>query len=236
MRCPRVLVAAVFAAAAAVPVSVQAQALTDHFDTYTAGSPIAGQGGWETWDNAPAANANVVNNQSFTTPNSLRVSGAADIVHQFTGVNSGIWYVRVQTFVPSTSTGELFFILLNQYAPLGPNNNWSVQLALCRAGCTTAGAVAGFAANIGGSDVPGLAVAPLVLDQWVEARVEINFGANTYSIFYNHQLMETLPWTQTGTLQLQAVDLFSNNINEGYMDSFHLNTVLPVDLTTFKVE
>jgi hypothetical protein len=235
MRCPRVLVAIVFAAA--VPVSVQAQALTDHFDTYTAGTPIAGQGGWETWDNAPGANANVVNNQSFTTPNSLRISGAADIVHTFTGVNSGIWYARVQTFVPSTSTGELFFILLNQYVSGSPaSDNWSVQLALCRTGCSTLGTVPGFAANLGGSDVVGSATAPLVLDQWVEARVEINFGTNTYSIFYNHQLMETLAWTQTGTLQLQAVDLFSNAINEGYMDSFHMSTVLPVDLTTFQVE
>jgi hypothetical protein len=234
MRCPRVLVAAVLAA---VPVSVQAQALTDHFDTYAAGSTIAGQGGWETWDNNPAADATVVNNQAFTVPNSLRISGGADIVHTFTGVNSGIWYARVQTFVPSTSTGELFFILLNQYVSGNPGaNNWSVQLALCRTGCSTAGVVPGFAANLGGSDVVGSAVAPLVLDQWVEARVEINFTANTYSIFYNHQLMETLPWQQTGTLQLQAVDLFSNAINEGYMDSFHLNTVLPVDLTTFAVE
>jgi hypothetical protein len=233
MRFPRVLVAAILAA---VPVTVQAQALTDHFDTYTAGSTSAGQGGWETWDNAPGANATVVNNQSFTTPNSLRISGAADIVHQFTGVNSGIWYARVQTFVPSTATGELFFILLNQYAPLGPNNNWSVQVALCRTGCTTGGAVAGQVANIGGSDVAGTALAPLITDQWVELRAEINLTANTYSIFYNQQLMETLPWTQTGTLQLQAVDLFSNLNNEGYMDSFHLNTVLPVDLTTFKVE
>lgn len=231
MRCPRVLVAAVLAA---VPVSVQAQALTDHFDTYAAGSTIAGQGGWETWDNAPGADATVVNNQSFTTPNSLRVSGAADVVHRFTGINSGIWYARVQTFVPSTATGDLFYILLNQYAPLGTNNNWSVQLALCRTGCVSG--VAGTAANLGGSDVVGSATAPLVLDQWVEARVEINFAANTYSIFYNHQLMETLPWTQTGTLQLEAVDLFSQSNTEGYMDSFHLNTVLPVDLTTFKVE
>jgi hypothetical protein len=234
MRCPRVLVAAVFAA---VPVSLHAQALTDHFDTYTAGSTIAGQGGWETWDNLPGNDATVVNNQSFTTPNALRVSGPADIVHQFTGVNTGIWFARVQTFVPSTSTGELFFILLNEYVSGTPTaNNWSVQLALCRTGCSTAGVVAGRATNLGGTDVVGTASAPLVLDQWVEARVEINFATNTYSIFYNHQLLETLAWQTTGTNQLAAVDLFSNALNEGYMDSFHLSTVLPVELTGFEVQ
>jgi hypothetical protein len=233
MRCPRVLVAAVLAA---VPASVHAQALTDHFDTYTAGSTIAGQGGWETWDNNAGANATVVTTQSFTSPNSLQINGAADIVHQFTGVNSGTWYARIQTFVPSTASGELFYILMNQYAPVTGPNNWSVQVALCRTGCITAGVVPGQVANLGGSDVVGSAIAPLVLDQWVELRAEINFTANTYSVFYNHQLMETLPWTQTGTLQLAAVDLFSNQNTTGFMDSFHLNTVLPVDLKGFQVE
>jgi hypothetical protein len=176
-----------------------------------------------------------VNTQSFTTPNSLQINGAADVVHQFTGINSGTWYARIQTFVPSTASGELFYILLNQYQHLGPYN-WSAQVALCRTGCITAGVVPGQVANLGGTDVAGSAIAPLVLDQWVELRAEINFTANTYSVFYNHQLMETLPWTQTGTLQLAAVDLFSNQNTTGFMDSFHLNTVLPVDLTGFKVE
>jgi hypothetical protein len=235
MRFSRALAAVVFFA---IPASVHAQFFADSFDTYAAGSTIAGQGGWETWDNAPAANTTVVNTQAFSVPNSLAISGAADIVHQFTGVNtagSPTWFVRVQTFVPSTASGDMFFILLNQYVPGSvTDDNWSVQVALCRTGCITG--TPGTVANIGGSDVAGTATVPLILDQWVELRAEINFTANTYSIFYNQQLVETLPWTQTGTIQLAAVDLFSQSNTVGFMDSFFLNQTLPVELTGFSVK
>ena len=85
---------------AAAPATVEAQFFTENFDSYVAGSTIAGQGGWETWDNNPGANTTVSNTQSFSSPNSLLVAGPADIVHQFAGVNSGIWYIRTRTFTP----------------------------------------------------------------------------------------------------------------------------------------
>ena len=224
-------------AVAAIPAAADAQIFfAEDFDTYANGSTIAGQGGWETWDNAPGANTTVTNAQSFTVPHSLAVSGPADIVHQFTGANaaaSATWFARIQTFVPSTATGDMFFILLNQYAPLGANNNWSVQVALCQAGCISG--TPGMVANLGGSDVLGTATAPLITNQWVELRVEINFTANTYSVFYNQQLLETLPWQQTGTAQIQAVDLFSQSNTVGFMDGFYLDETLPVELTGFSV-
>lgn len=235
MRFPWVLAVL---ALATIPATADAQIFfAEDFDTYANGSNIAGQGGWETWDNAPSANTTVTNAQSFTTPNSLAVSGPADIVHQFTGANaaaSSTWFARIQTFVPSTAQGDMFFILLNQYAPLGSDNNWSVQVALCRAGCIsgTPNAVA----NLGGTDVAGSATAPLITDQWVELRVEINFTANTYSVFYNNQLLETLPWQQTGTAQIAAVDLFSQSNTVGFMDGFYLDETLPVELSGFQVE
>jgi hypothetical protein len=234
MRLSRVLA---FLAVAAIPAAADAQIFfAEDFDTYANGSTIAGQGGWETWDNAPGADTTVTNAQSFTAPHSLAVSGAADIVHQFVGANaaaSATWFARIQTFVPSTASGDMFFILLNQYAPLGPNNNWSVQVALCRTGCISG--TPGMVANLGGSDVAGTATVPLIMDQWVELRVEINFTANTYSVFYNNQLMETLPWQQTGTAQIQAVDLFSQSNTVGFMDGFYLDETLPVELTGFSV-
>lgn len=233
MRFSRVLA---FLAVAAIPASAHAQFFTDNFDTYANGSTIAGQGGWETWDNAAGANTTVVNTQSFTAPNSLAVSGPADIVHQFAGANaaaSATWFARVQTFVPSNASGDMFFILLNQYAPLGADNNWSVQVALCQTGCISG--TPGMVANLGGTDVPGAATVPLITNQWVELRVEINFTANTYSVFYNNQLLETLPWQQTGTAQVAAVDLFSQSNTVGFMDSFFLNQTLPVELSGFSV-
>jgi hypothetical protein len=221
---------------AAVPATVEAQFFSDNFDTYANGSTIAGQGGWETWDNNPAADTTVVNTQSFSAPNSLNVTGGADIVHRFTGVNSGIWYVRTRTFIPSTQTGEAWFILLNQYAPSAPDNNWSVQVVHCVTNCTTTGALPGQVVNLGGSDVPGTGTAPLITNQWVDIQVEINFGTNMYTVFYNGVLLDTKQWQLTGTNQLQAIDLFSNGSTQSFMDNVWVDTTVPVELQTFQIE
>ena len=220
---------------AAAPATVEAQFFTENFDSYVAGSTIAGQGGWETWDNNPAANTTVSNTQSFSSPNSLLVAGPADIVHQFTGVNSGIWYIRTRTFTPSTQSGEAWFILLNQYAPAGLQN-WSVQVVQCVTACTTAGATPGQVVNLGGSGTPGVGVAPMVTNQWVDIRVEVNFGTGMYSVFYNELLLDTQPWQASGANQLAAIDLFSNLSTESYMDNVWVDTTVPVDLQTFQVE
>lgn len=221
---------------AAVPATVEAQFFSDNFDAYANGSTIAGQGGWETWDNAAAANTTVVNTQSFSAPNSLNVSGAADIVHRFTGVNSGIWYVRTRTFVPSTQSGEAWFILLNQYAPLSTTNNWSVQVVQCVTNCLTTGAVPGQVVNLGGSDIPGVGTLPLITNAWVDIQVEINFSTNMYTVFYNGTQLDSQQWQLSGTNQLQAIDLFSNGSTVSFMDNVWVDVTVPVELQTFQIE
>jgi len=219
----------------AVPGVVQAQYFFDNFDAYVAGSGIMGQGGWTTWGGAPAANTTVVNTFSFSPPNSLAVSGPADIVHTFAGLTTGTWYARVRTYVPSTATGERFFIILNRYdggTCAGTGCNWSVQLSLCGgAGCPTLGVT-----NVGGSDFPGTGSTALVTNQWVDVVVEINLTANQYSIWYNNVLLDILPWTSTGDINIAAFDLFSSGSTESYMDNVWLDTTVPVELQTFTVE
>jgi hypothetical protein len=223
----------------AVPGVVQAQYFFDNFDAYVAGSTIAGQGGWETWGGAPGANTLVVNNFSYSAPNSLGVVGPADIVHQFAAVTTGTWWAKAQTYVPSTASGELYFIILNRYdggTCAGTDCNWSVQLALCRTGCTTTGVNPGFATNLGGTDVAGTGSTALLTNQWVEVLVEINLTANQYSIWYNNVLLDILPWTTTGDINVAAFDLYSNGSSESYMDDVWLHTTIPVELQTFTVE
>jgi hypothetical protein len=227
-------VSALVLLAAALPATVQAQFFSDGFDSYVTGSTIAGQGGWETWDNNPGADTIVTGAQFFSSPNSLFDAGPADIVHQFAGVSSGFWYAKARVYVPSTQTGEMWFIMLNTYAPLGVDN-WSVQVVMCVTACTTTGALPGMVVNFGGSDVPGVGSAPLITDQWVDLRVEVDLGANQYSVFYNGVLLDTQQWTITGNLQIQAFDLFSNASTESYMDDIWLDTTLPVELTGFTV-
>jgi hypothetical protein len=229
----------VAAVAFALPATVQAQAFFDNFDSYAAGSGIIGQGGWEGWGGSAGANAYVSNVQSYSSPNSLAVSGGADAVHQFAGITTGTWYAKTQTYVPSTQTGELFFIILNRYdggTCAGTDCNWSVQLAMCRTGCVTTGVNPGFATNVGGSDVAGTGSTALITDQWVEVIVEINLDANQYSIWYNNILLDILPWTQTGDINIACFDLFSNGSNESYMDNVWLDTSIPVELQSFDIE
>jgi hypothetical protein len=230
---------AVAVSAFALPAPVNAQSFgiffTDSFDTYATGSTIAGQGGWETWDNNPAADTTVVATQAFNPPNSLNVSGAADIVHQFAGVTSGTWHARVQTYVPSTQEGEMFFILMNTYV-VGTHNNpdWSAQIVFCNINCLGNG-IPGTVFSIGGGEVGGGGSLPLILDAWVEIRAQIDLTNNQYQLFYGGQLFETQQWTLTNPLQLQAMDLFSNGSTESYMDLAWVDTTAPVNLMIFSV-
>ena len=86
--------------AAVLPAGVEAQQFwQDSFDAYATGSPIAGQGGWETFDNNPAANAIVTNAPALSPPNALRISGPANVIRPFgTGAPTGDLYVKV--FIP----------------------------------------------------------------------------------------------------------------------------------------
>lgn len=220
--------------AVALPARVDAQFFVDNFDTYAAGSTIGGQGGWEPWDLNPAADTTVVNTQSFTPPNSLLIGGAADIVHEFAGVTSGVWHARAMVYIPSTHDGETYFILLNQYAPGGPNN-WSAQVNFCVQNCTSGGQP-GMVTSLGGSDVGGTGSIPLIVDQWVEIRAQIDLTANTYQLFYGGALFETSQWTVTGSQALDAMDLFSNLANTSFMDLVWVDTTAPVSAMTFAVE
>ena len=218
-----------------LPGVVDAQSFQDGFDSYRTGSLIAGQGGWEVRNGNPATNATVVDIQFLSAPNSLAVSGEADIVQQVSGLTD-YWFTGVDTYVPSTASGELWFILLNRFdggACTGTGCNWSVDVVMCASGCTTPGVNPGFATNFGGSEVPGSGSAPLVTDQWVEIVVAMRFYSNEYLVWYNGTLLDILPWTVTGDLTLAAVDLYSGGSTESYIDNIWLSPWIPVELQSF---
>ena len=232
------LLAALFLAAVILP-AVEARGQVgyeDTFDSYATGSLIAGQRGWETWDNNPAFNTIVTDAQSLTPPNALLLAGPADVLQQFTDV-AGPWDLFLKVYIPSTQTGEVWVRLANTYAPGGPYN-FSVRMVMCVSACTTPGAVPGFAVNIGGSEVPATGSAPLVTDQWVQVWVVINstpkFGYQ-YTLFYNGQNLGTFPWGVTAPPSVEAIDFFSNNSSPSYMDNFLLAPFVPVELMSFTV-
>lgn len=220
MRCRLVLALGLMTA----PVPVQAQFFFDNFDSYTTGSTIAGQGGWETWAGDPGVDTVVVNTVSYSPPNSLAVSGTADIVHQFSGATSGTWYAKFQTYVPSSQLGNLYFIILNRYDGLCAGSgdcDWSVQVRMS--------AEDGVVESLGGSNNPSSASPlPIITNQWAEIVVEANLSANSYVVYYNGVPLDSLPWAVTGDINIAAFNLFANGSTESYMDHVSLDAEIPI--------
>lgn len=182
---------------------------TENFDSYATGSALHGQGGWHGWDNVATVTGYVSTAQSRSSPNSLEIAwfsgNAADMVHEYSDVNSGTWNVIAYVYVPSTMTGNSFFILMNKYVN-GTHNNqdWSLQLIMSR----TAGTIADY------NDATK--TLPLVTNAWAEIRVQINFDTDWEIIYYNNQQLNAKTWssgggTAGGLKNLAAMDLYADS-------------------------
>lgn len=194
-----------------------AEAFTDNFDSYPTGTTIIGQGGWMGWDNNSAYNATLTSG-GLSAPNRVFVTGSSDIVKPASAQASVrlLNSVRAKVFVPSTSVGDTYFILLNRYAHAGPYS-WSVQLRMNAAQALIQENRAGAGPSL-----------PLVTDQWKEIRCEIDTGNNVVSVYYDGQHLVTQPWKIPGDPNAQdllaAVDLYSDNPNSvAYYDDLRVD-------------
>lgn len=126
----------------------------------------------------------------------------------------------MKQYLPSTSGGSTWIILMNQY----PNNlNWSAQVL--------ADLSAGLIGVFDGAGNQQGATLPLVKDQWVDLRFEINLDANAVTSYYNNTLIGSMAWQSGGINQLQAVDLYPDEgagtaqVGPIYYDNFQLTAV-----------
>jgi PKD repeat protein len=183
---------------------------TENFDSYATGSALHGQGGWHAWDNHSINTGYVRDNQSRSPPNSLEVKWTTstvwvDMVHEFTNVNSGNWTFSAWLYVPSTMTGNSYFILMNNYINGSHTNNadWSLQLEFSATGGTI------FDYNNVTKTLP------IVKDAWAQIQVKINFDIDQQTIYYNGQFLESTSWKNhvaPGGLQnLACVDLYADS-------------------------
>jgi len=208
---------------AVLPWRATAGPVFDDFESYAVGSNLHGQGGWAGWADNPSAGALVSSNFSFSPTRSVNITGDSDLVRTFSDATNGQWVFSVRQYIPSTSTGTNYVILLNTYrSPYGATDlNWSVQIQNDMA----AGQII--------SDLGGGATRPMVKDQWVEVRCEINLDANSVSEFYNGQLLSTHAWQNgTGLNQIQAHDLFANNAEPVYYDNVSLVPCVAPSITS----
>ena len=188
-------------------------AWSENFDSYGTGSQVVGQGGWTGWDNNPAFGAFTSSAQAQSVPNAVDISGASDLVQEYSGYTSGQWVYTAYQYIPSSLSGTSYFIMLNTYNPGGPNN-WSTQVRFDSG--------TGLVANDGVSG----GTLSLVTNQWVEIRVEIDLDVNTQDFYYNNQLLYSGTWTEEnsggGILNIAAVDLYANGATSVYYDDMSL--------------
>jgi len=223
--------------ALAVGASAFGQSWSDDFESYNTVDPIEDQSDWEPWDDNPAGNSWVTTDQARSGTQSLEIVGASDTINQEFGgiqpIDTGLWRMTAWVYVPSdlVAPDDTYFILLNEYDHGGPQN-WSTQVHFDP---DTDSIIADF-------DEESL---PVVYDEWVEIRVEINLcddngGEGQQDFFYNGELLYSDTWTERvsggGQLAIGAIDLFAFGASSVYYDDVSLEKVGDCDCLEIEVD
>lgn len=173
---------------------------------------------WHAWNAVPAASTPVSAAQAHSGGASVAIAGAADLVHEYKGVNAGGWRYTAWQYIPTGFTGTSYFILLNTYRDTNGTDgkNWSTQVR--------------FTGNQVLPDYAGGSAA-LIKGAWVELRVDIDLAANLHRFFYNGTQVFERSWTGGttggGVLNLAAVDLYGNGASAVYYDDVSLTPIVP---------
>ncbi|MDH7507680.1 MAG: PKD domain-containing protein [Candidatus Thermoplasmatota archaeon] len=158
----------------------------------------------------PAATGYITNNQSRSSPNSLEIkwfttTTGADMVYQYSDINSGTWVYRAWQYVPSSMTGTQYFILMNTYTPGGVHNSqdWSLQLEFSATG--------GYIRDYNNQ----AATLPLKTNKWALIRVVIDFEADLQTVYYDETFLTSKSWkngvSPGGAKNLACVDLYAGD-------------------------
>ncbi len=185
----------------------------DNFDSYSSGTSLHGVGGWKGWGNNPAATASTSSTQAYSTPNSLDISGSADLVQEL-NVTGGLVHLRFWQYISSNLSGTSYFIMLNQYDDVGDTTNWSVQVQY--------EGEEGLMVDAGSSTA-----VPYIANQWVEVCLEIDLDADEQSFYYDGELFYSGSWSEWisggGNTTIEALDLYAGDATSIYYDDISLN-------------
>ena len=128
---------------------------------------------------------------------------------------------KEQNTVPTFFDGTSYFILLSAYEDgMGQDNKWAVQLRFDSLLEVVEYEYFGEDAQL-----------PLVTDEWVEIRVEIDLDQDWHEVYYNDDFLYEQAWTAgpngvgDGVLDIGAVDLFANAATSVYYDDMSLEQV-----------
>lgn len=191
---------------------------SDNFDTYTNDQFLDGtpdDGGWEGWGAVPAAGAYVRDEQAHSSPYSVEIVAGSDLVHQYTGYTTGVLDYTCWQYIPTSFSGDSYFILLDQYDGGGSGTSWAVQLSFN----SVTGKIQSQWSNEEMNYVTG---------EWKKIRCHIDLDTDWLEIYYDETLLAQHAWTDSvqgdgsGSLNIAAVDLFANSATAVYYDDISL--------------
>ncbi|MBU0639554.1 MAG: hypothetical protein KKB50_11870 [Planctomycetes bacterium] len=201
---------------------------SENFDSYLLGSGLHGQGGWKGWDNDPTFDAVVTDAQARSVPHAADIVGAADLVHEFSGADSGRWQFTTWQYIPgdfsSNGTGDFagtYIVMMNTYVDGGPHEeqDWSIQM--------------NFDSNDGmlkvyyGNGLNTVDV-PYIPDEWVKVQITVDLDEDWTRIYYDDIGFGEYSWTGgvlgdgAGAADIAALDLYANGSTSVYYDSLAL--------------
>jgi hypothetical protein len=219
--------------AAMLCLSVTASAQwSDDFDSYAPG-PLTPQSNWVIW---PGGNdVDVTNLYAQSGSQSIQLGPLSDVVQQFAQY-TGKYTFKAWSYIPSTYTGQGYFIMNDTWDGGTSTFEWCVQCYYNQPDNT----FHGWAGS--GSD---LSFAPYTVDTWNEIQVFYYFDDDWMTVVFNGHICDDPAVADHPTLGpgytisggtfgggsqqvgLEAVDLFSDTGNELYYDTCSFDTMQP---------
>ena len=226
-----VLLTGVLAIAKANPQSNN-QILNETFESYTVGNKIAseanlaGNNWWTTWSNEPGSTEDGVVAEYNDTKCGF-VSGSTDQVILLGGYEEGIFNLELDVLIPDEKTG--YFNILHSFS--GGSSKWALEAYLHYQG-NESNPYHGLIYVGGGFNGD----APVVYDEWMHFRININMGTDVAILYYSSESTYTeeqqicqWQWStnaggDTYGPKLDGMDFFCPlNTSEFYIDNISLS-------------
>ena len=196
------------------------QVLYDNeFDEYTPGDYIAvvDPDWWTTWGDAPATaeDALIVNEQSSSPSNSIRVDGTSDLVFKMGNKTSGKYIFDFDYYVP---TGFGAYYNLQHYQ--NPGVEWAVELYFKTDGT-------GFM-NAGGENATTFTYNH---DEWIEISNVVDLDADLAQIYFDGTMIYEWQFSlqatgEPGMLQLGAANFYAGVVaGSGETPKYYIDDV-----------
>lgn len=179
---------------------------SDTFDANPLGQ-LTNTSGWQAWIHNTTSGI-ITANESRSSPHSLAFTttntSTSNQLHTYSGYTTGTWVYTLWQYLPSDFSGHTFLILMNSYHDDG---NWTI-----------AAPIAFNATNI--SNGLGKTHLPIIKNQWIELRTEIDLSTGTWRFFYHGKLLSS--FTVTSPKALAAVLFITNGNSTVYYDDMSL--------------